>query len=148
MSITVDLGPELEGYVKQIISDVYPETHAALMAEVRELRIYAERNWPVLEKPSAPELLGLEIAEAKGKLRGKLSFVSRDSRHKWDHGVRMTMDGLEAFVINKAPYSAFAQLPRNVAKGKKKYYHKELLFKRFGAKRQNALWDKVKKELG
>lgn len=148
MSITVDLGPELEGYVKQLINDVYPETHAALMAEVRELRNYAQRNWPVLKKPPASELVGLEIAATKGKLRGRLSFVSRDSKSKWSHGVRMTMDGLEAFVINRAPYSAFAQLPRKVTKGKKKYYHKELLFKRFGAKRQNALWAKVKKELG
>ena len=148
MSITIDLGSELQGYVDQVIRDVLPDTHAALLAEVRELRIYAQTNWPVLEKPPEKELLGLEIAAAKGKLRGKLSFESRDSKHKWDHGVRMTPHGLEAFVVNKAPYSAFAQLPRKVSKGKKKYYHKELLIKRFGAKRQNALWDKVKKELG
>ena len=140
-----DLGPELQGYVDRVIKEVLPETKKALEEEVAELRRHAESNWPVMEPKDRETVARVKRAQKAGKIRGEVNAVSRDSRGKWRHGVRMTPDGLEAFVENTAPYSAF--IAEKGTKGKKRVFQR-LLFRRFGAKRQNALWAKVAKELG
>ena len=77
-----------------------------------------------------------------------MHLTSRGSKSKWTHGVRMTPGGLEAWVNNSADYAAFVSFKKEKGQKRVKRVHKDLLFKRFGAKRQNALWAKVAKELG
>lgn len=145
--VSFDLGPELQGYVDRVVKEVLPETHKALLEEVTELRTYAEANWPVKPERSEVRLAMLERLSAQGRIKGEINKTSRNSRGKFLHGVRMTPDGLEGFVKNTADYAAFIREPSS---GRKpgKHQFRQLLFKRFGAKRQNALYARIAKELG
>ncbi len=144
-SISLAVDPEFGKYIERLRKEIYPITFKALGEEVAELRDHAEKNWPVLTRPSDAMVRGLEIAKKKGKIKGRLSFDSRDSKGKWSEGARITPTGIEAWVANHAPYSAFVAYPKT--KNKKKV-HKDLLFKRFGKKRQDALWAKITSEMG
>lgn len=147
--VSFDLGPELQGYVDRVVKEVLPETHKALLEEVTELRKFAAANWPVLADRDPGDLARIRASIAAGKLKGQeLNLVSKNSRGKWTHGVRMTPNGLEAFVRNSAPYSAFVTHKKTRGQKRAKRVFQTVLFKRFGAKRQNALWAKVAKELG
>jgi hypothetical protein len=143
----IELGNELQGYVDRVVKEVLPDTHKALLEEVTELRRYAEAHWPVKPERSEVRLAIMERLAAQGRIKGEINKTSRNSAGKFRHGVRMTPDGLEAFVENKASYAAFIREP-SVGKKPGKHQFRQLLFKRFGAKRQNALWAKVAKELG
>lgn len=147
--VSFDLGPELQGYVDRVVKEVLPETHKALLAEVTELRRYAEAHWPTLEQKDPATIARLRASIDSGKLQGQtLNLVSKNSKGKWKHGVRMTPGGLEGFVKNTAPYSAFVTHKKTRGQKRAKRVFQTVLFKRFGAKRQNALWAKVAKELG
>jgi hypothetical protein len=148
-SITFGRGSELEGYVDRVVRELLPETRQALLEEVKELGEYAEQNWPVLKEKDPAMVARLKRSIERGKLKGQdLNLVSRNSRGKWRYGVRMTPDGLEGFVENKAPYSAFVTFPRKRGEKRPKRVFQVVLMRRFGAKRQNALFRRIQKELG
>lgn len=146
-SISIELGPELQGYVDRVMKEVMPNTAKAIGDEVEELRQYAQKNWPVKAERSEFKIRLLERLKAEGKLDGEVRGSSRNSRSKWRHGIRMTPDGIEGFVENYAPYAAFI---REINRGRKpgKHQFRQLLFRRFGAKRQRALFARIEKELG
>ena len=147
--VSFDLGPELQGYVDRVVKEVLPETHKALLEEVTELRTYAEAHWPTLEQKDPATIARLRASIEAGKLQGQtLNLVSKNSKSKWKHGVRMTPDGLEGFVHNSAPYSAFVTHKKEKGQKRAKRVFHTVLFKRFGAKRQNALYARIAKELG
>lgn len=146
-SITVEMGNELEIYVDRVIREVLPDTHRELLAIVSELESYAASHWPIKETMSNLEFFMIQKAMHDGKI--KLEDIyrsSRGSREKWYSSVKMTVDGLEATVGNRAKYAAFVYEDGTGKKPKRLF--KRLLFKRFGAKKQNELWAKIKKELG
>lgn len=145
--IEIELDDELRDYTDRVLKEVLPETAAAFQEEVDELRAYAQSNWPVKQELTQWRVEMLERLEKQGKFTGNIRKRSRDSKGKFAHGVRFTPDGLEAFVENRAPYAAFI---REIGVGRKKgrHVHRRLLFGRFGAKRQRALWARVAKELG
>ena len=148
-SVSLELGSELQGYVDRVIKEVLPETHRAILEEVTELRRHAEQVWPVLKEKDPAMVARLKRSIASGKLKGQeLHLTSRNSRGKWRHGVRMTPDGLEGFVENKAPYSAFVSYPRERGEKRPKRVYQKVLMRRFGAKRQNALFRRIQKEIG
>ena len=148
-SVSIGVGPGLDQYVDRVIKEVLPETKKAILEEVKELREHAEQNWPVLKEKDPALIARLQRSIKSGKLKGQeLHLVSRNSRGKWRHGVRMTPKGLEGFVENKAPYSAFVSYPRKRGEKRPKRVYQKVLMRRFGAKRQNALFSRIQKELG
>tara|TARA_R100001443_G_scaffold24962_2_gene37635 strand:- start:4946 stop:5410 length:465 start_codon:yes stop_codon:yes gene_type:complete len=146
-SVSIDLSDDLQRFVDRVIKEVSPNTAKAIGDEVAELRQYAQKNWPVKAERSEFKVRLLKRLEAEGKLTGGVRGSSRDSRGKWRHGVRMTPNGIEGFVENFAPYAAFI---REISYSRKpgKHQFRQLLFRRFGAKRQRALFEKIEKELG
>ena len=148
-SVSIGRDSGLEKYVDRVIREVLPETKKAILEEVTELRMHAEQNWPVLKDKDSALVARLKRSIASGKLKGQdLHLVSRNSRGKWRHGVRMTPHGLEGFVENKAPYSAFVSFPKERGQKRAKRVFQTVLMRRFGAKRQNALFARIRKELG